>query len=293
MTLKHIRIFAKVYENKGITKAAYDLHMTQPAVTRAIHELENHYKTKFFERLKQRLYATESGDLFYSHSLRILDAFTSMESDLKEQLLIGNLKIGSNVTIGSSKLPLLIKRFQEMQSQVETKVIISNAHILEQALLRNEIDLALTEIPLNHEEFESIHFSSDHLVVIAPLQHPLSQMEEVQIEDLIEFTLLLRERGSATHSFLQHIFAIHGLPFLSTWESSSTTALIHAVQLGNGISILPYTLVEESIQQQKVTIIPIKNEDFTRPHYIVYHKHKFLTKTALEFIKLCCDSQFK
>ena len=111
------------------------------------------------------------------------------------------------------------------------------------------------------------------------------------LEELAEEPFLLRERGSAGREFLDHVFAAHQLPLTPLWESASTQAIIKAVGAGLGVSFLPEKLVSQAIAEGSVRTVPIENEPFCRTHHIVYHRHKFLTQSAREFIALCHEME--
>ena len=99
MTIRHMKIFAAVYREQSVTRAAESLHMTQPAVTRAIQEIEGYYGVRLFERINRRLSATESGKHLYARAVHIADAFDAMETELRNWDALGVLRVGASVTL--------------------------------------------------------------------------------------------------------------------------------------------------------------------------------------------------
>lgn len=145
----------------------------------------------------------------------------------------------------------------------------------------------LIEGGISSEELTSELLTEDHLVLIFPSGHPLCLRDSIVLADLIQYPFLVREKGSAGRTFLDHVFAAHGIDFVPLWESASTQALIQAVSAGIGISILPERLVQRDLAEEMICTHPIEDETFRRNNYIAWHHQKFLTDTAKDFIALC------
>ena len=145
MTLRHLRIFVAVYQERSITRAADRLHLAQPSVSLAIKELEDNYSIRLFERYSRRIYITEQGEQLYNYALHIISLFDEMEEKIPAWKQAGTLRIGSSVTIGNFLLPTLIQKFQEEAPAVRPQVTINNSGFIEEAVLNNQLDFALVE----------------------------------------------------------------------------------------------------------------------------------------------------
>ena len=241
MTIRHMKIFVSVYQAQSITRAAEQLHMTQPAVSRAIQELEHYYGVCLFERIGRRICSTESAARLYAQALHIIETLDSMEKGLRDWDEFGVLRVGATITLGNFLLPELAERFQQRHPHLQLRAVVSNGAQLSQHLLENTIDLALIEGSILLPQLVSEPFSGDHLQLILPPGHPLSERKSLSLEELAEEPFLLRERGSAGREFLDHVFAAHQLPLTPLWESASTQAIIKAV--GNPMYPKPITLI--------------------------------------------------
>jgi DNA-binding transcriptional LysR family regulator len=289
MTIRHMKIFLEVYQTQNITRAADTLNMTQPAVSRAIQELERYYGVRLFERIHHRLSVTESGKQLYSYAIHIVNSFDKMEKGMRNWDELGILRIGASITLGNVILPDLIARFKKKHEQLQVRVQISNGAQLQQALLNNRLDLAMIEGTVDTEHLHVENFTCDKLVLILPPDHPLCHVQKIFLQQLLDYDFLLREPGSAGRSFLEHVFAVHGLPLKPAWESTSTHALIHAVHAGIGISFLPEQLVRPEILSGYVAARSIEDETFIRKHFLVWHQNKYLSPSAQDFLTLCED----
>lgn len=290
MTLRHMKIFLQVYRMQNITKAAKTLHMTQPAVTRAIQEIEGYYGVCLFERINQRLWVTESGKRLYAQALHIVDAFDTMEKGLRNWDSFGVLRVGASITLGNFLLPELVCRFQRQNPEIQVRVTISNGSSLQKALLNNQLDLALIEGGVEEADLYAEALSADHLVLILAPHHPLLEKESIVLNDLLAYPFLLRETGSAGRSLVDQVFAARGIPLHPLWESVSTQAIVQAVGCGIGLSFLPEQLVQRPIADGTVCTRKIADESFSRQHYLVWHKNKYLTASAQALIALCRET---
>lgn len=175
MTLRHMRIFQKIYETQSVTRAAEALHMTQPAVTRALQELEKYYGLRLFERLNRRLTVTEAGRRMYDYALHLTETFDTMEKSLRDWERQGVLRVGASVSLGCSLLPQLARTFQEEHPGVEVRVRIANGELLRRDLLENRLDLALLEGEENGADLMLTPFAAGEMALIVPPGHPLAR----------------------------------------------------------------------------------------------------------------------
>lgn len=289
MTIRHMRIFLEVYRMENITQAAKNLHMTQPAVTRAVQEIERHYGVLLFDRMNRRLFVTEAGRQFYAQALHIVESFDRMEKGLLNGDAFGVLRIGASISLGNFFLPGLVSAFRKNWPDMKVKVTISNAGNLQSGLLNNELDLALIEGGISEAELETRAFSEDRMVLILPVGHELAAREKVFVEDLKGYDFLAREKGSVGRTLLDHVFAVRGITLEPLWESASTQAIIKGVQEGIGVSILPEMLVEREISEGRICSREVEDEGFRRVHYVVWHRNKFLTEGAVGFIEMAVE----
>ena len=286
MTIRHLKIFIEVYKTENVTKAAENLFMTQPTVTRAIQEIEQHYGVKLFERINHRLYTTEVGHQFYSHAVHIVDSFNQMEKELTDWDEFGILRIGATSTIASVILPSILKKFEALHPNLKIKCTVCNGTTLQKLLLDNELDFALIEGGNMAGHLKKEEFYSDKLILILPPNDELLKVEKLSIHDLTNSKFLLRENGSMVRAYLNHIFSKHEITLSPVMESISTHAIIQAVHAGLGISFLPENLVSHSVESGYVSSKEIYDESFSRKNYIIWHENKFLTTMAKELIDL-------
>ena len=285
MTLNHMRIYLEVYRMQNVTRAAENLYMTQPAVSRAIKELEKHYGVRLFERINHKLYITDAGHELYSYALHITSLFNEMERGFKNWDEFGILRIGASISMGTIFLPRVLSTMRKKNPDLHVKSTVANGYMLQKALLDDKLDFAVIECGIVDKQLNAEVISRDELIPVLPPDSLLKD-REVSLSELAEFPMLLREKDSAGRIFLDHIFALHEIRTEPVMESISTWAILQAVHTGLGISFLPRLLVEDTIRSGLVATCHVVDETFQRENCLVWHKQKFLTNSAKEAMSL-------
>lgn len=287
MTLRHLRIFITVCEAGGMTAAGEKLYLSQPSVSQAIRELEEYYGVRLFDRISRKLYLTENGRRFQEYATRIVALFEELETGMRNWDAKGTLRVGASITVGNYLLPDAILRFQESYPQMKVEALISNSETVEGAVLRNDIDLAVIEGNVHSPLLVQRKIMADRLVLLCGPTHPLHGQASVSLEDLPRYDFLLREKGSAGREIFDSIMLLHGIEIRPLWQSASTKAILQGVARGLGLSVLPYRMVQGELQAGLVEEIAIRDISLGRHFSVIYHKNKFLSPAAQEFLKRC------
>lgn len=286
MTLRHLKIFLAVCNHNNMTLAGKELFMTQPAISQAIKELEDYYKVQLFERISRKLYITEAGNVLFNYAVHIVSLFDETENRLSSKTINTALRIGANVSVGTTMMQKAIKEFQKKEPEVEISVYINNSSFIREKLDQNELDFALVE-ELNHMEYYNVEpFFQDKIVVVAWPGHPLLQKKELLLKDIVNEKFLLREQGSGVRRLFESVLYTKGYKITPIWESYTTKSLVNGVKAELGLSVLPYRLVKEYLERDELAELKIKDINLKRQLVIIYHNNKLLSKSAIAFLKL-------
>ncbi len=288
MTIRHLKIFVTVYEEKNMTAAGNKLFITQPTVSQAIQELESEYKVILFERLSRKLYATSSGEKLYQYAKHIIKLVDDMEESLQENSLKKKLFIGVNYTVGAFLIHKCIEQFKRLYPNSEIKVIVNKSYVIKKMLRKNELDLAVIEEEMeNASDLIQDMFYDDKIVIVAHPEYQLFEKKTITAHDIANEPLLLREKGAGVRDLFESRMNHLGLFTNPYWESTSTTALINAAKNKFGVAVLPFQLVKENIAAGTLKELEVKDLEQNRKLAIVYHKNKFLTDAIQDFMKIC------
>lgn len=287
MTIRHIQTFAAVYEHMNITHAANALHMTQPAVSRMIRELEAYYNISFFERINHRLRPTDAGKRLYEHASQIIERFRYMESDIRDINDSFTLNIGATYTLGSCILPSVIKRLKTLYPKAVVRGHIYNAGNLSSLLIKGQLDFAMIEDRSEDPALDSEVFFEDQMILILPPDHSLLEKDRLTMKDLEDQPVLLRDPGSFGRKRVDDAFSHRGLLVNPLLESCSTRAIIESVGLGLGVAFLPWYLVKDDLSCGKVASRSIEDESFFRYNYMVWQRDKVRSSSMLKAMDIC------
>ena len=212
MTLRHMIIFRTVFESDcNSTKAAEQLHMTQPAISLAIKELEQYYGVRLFDRIGRRLKITDSGKLFLQYAIHITDLFEDMETGLRDWDSKGILRVGASITIGSQFLPGYIKAYSEICPGIDVRVIVEQSDSLEHKILTNALDFALIEGIPRDPRIIAEAYMQDQLCVLCSPDKGWKQGQTISRDEFKKQRFLLREKGSGTRDVFDHVIAHAGI----------------------------------------------------------------------------------
>lgn len=286
MNLRQLRIFKSVCKTLSFTKTAEQLYMTQPAVSHAISELEEEIGYQLFDRLSRKIYVTPSGRLFLEKANHILELFDDLANKAGEMADNAPVRIGSTITIANVWLPKIMENFQKSHEQAVVKVEVGSAENTEKKLRNNEIDLALIEGVISGNQYKKIVFSSYEMVLICSPSHRWAGKKEIGLEDMAQENFLLREKGSSIRSSFDSALLLHNIIIDPIWVSVNSQALIQAVCHNLGVSIMPVELVEQELQSGQISSVRIRNLKLINQNHIVFHKDKYLSKIANDFIEL-------
>ena len=288
MTIRHIKIFEAVCEcGCNMTKAAEYLHMTQPAVSLAVSELESYYGVKLFDRIARRLYLSDAGRTFREYAKTITLTFDDMEKTVRDWDARGIIRVGASISIGSMLLPGYVKAFRETHPDTTVKVKINRSDRLEQALSDNSIDFALIEGVVHDPALVCEDYMEDRLAVIVSPE-TCANGSVLGVSEFSAMPFLLREHGSGTREIFEAAMQAKSIPLPEPlWESLSTAALMNAAEAGIGAAVVPWRMAAERIASGTVSEVFAQGIDFSRKYKIVYHRDKKLTGAALDFLELC------
>lgn len=291
MTIKHLRVFNEVAESGKMSIAAAKFYLSQPTVSQIIKELEEHYGFLLFERLSKRLYITEEGKKLLSYSKQVVKQFDELESRMLDTSSAQTFRIGSTITVGSCLINDIIKKVKLMDDSVEVYSYVNNTQIIEEELLKANLDIALVEGVVKSNDLISIPAVDDHLVVVCNNKHPLAKNRKFTVETLNNQPFAMREKGSGTREQFEEYIHKNGIKIKESVVANCPKALINAVLEQDCLAVLSVRLVEEEIKDGSIVVLKNDTCTWKRSFSIVYHKNKYLSPRIVNFIQVV--SSFK
>lgn len=206
-----LNVFISVARNLNFTRAANELHISQPAISRHIQELESAYKTQLFERLQGKVSLTPSGKIFLKHAETIIENYKTLklEMNLLNGNFTGELRVGASTTIAQYVLPSVLAKFISMYPDIHLSVITGNTKQIEEALEEHKIDIGLIEGNQRKQTLKYVPFKKDELVLITNSKNKTA--DEITLEELTRLPFVLRETGSGTLNVIEEVLATRGI----------------------------------------------------------------------------------
>lgn len=283
LTLRQLRVFEAVAKHLSYSRAAEALHLTQPAVSMQIRQLEDVAGLPLFEQLGKKIHLTEAGKEFLHYSNSILQHLSEAETMLAEfKGMSGKLNI-SVASTASYFTPQLLAEFCQRHMQATVNLSVTNREALLQRLSNNQTDMAIMGRPPDNLDVDATPFMQNHLVIIAPINHPLANGRNIPLSRLAEETFLVREQGSGTRITMERFFAEQNIHLTTGTEMSTNEAIKQAVQAGMGLGILSLHTVSLELETARLKVLDVQNFPIQRHWYVVHRKGKRLTNVAQAF----------
>jgi DNA-binding transcriptional LysR family regulator len=292
MNFNHLLIFHKVAEKRHFTHAAEELSISQPAVSKQIHELEKTLGQPLFTHMGRSIYLTEAGQLLYDYANRIFALSSEAEAALEEMhdLARGRLAIGASTTIGTYLLPEQLGHYRTQYPRIQLSLDITNADEVQKRLREHRIEIGLVEGMVKDSDFVKQVWRQDELVLIASPQYPLVRdNEQVSLQSLLDKNVpfIRREQGSGTRAVLEEALAARGLrPLPTSMELGSTEAIKRAVAAGLGVSFVSEHTIGLELAAGHLRRVPLTDFTLTRPLFIIFPRQRRLSRAAQAFLQL-------
>lgn len=284
LTLRQLKVFESVARLGSFTRAAEELHLSQPAVSMQVKQLEESVGLPLFEQLGKKIYLTDAGREMHHYSREIGRQLQEAENVLEEMrgLKRGKLVI-SMVSNANYFIPRLLSVFCQRFPGIAVNLDVANREKLLKQLADNEMDLGIMGQPPEEADAVAEPFLDNPLVVIAAPTHPLAAEQHIPIARLEGETFLLREKGSGSRIAMERIFAQHGIAPPQGMEMSTTEAVKQAVAAGMGLAVVSLHTVGLELETGRLAVLDVEDFPLLRHWYVVYRKGKRLSGVAQAF----------
>lgn len=286
MTIRHLKIFIEVVDSGKMSTAAEKLFISQPTVSQAIRELEDHYGGLLFERLSKKLYITKKGEKLLSYARNVVNLFDDMEDMMLKSNYTEAIRIGATNTVGNCILGEVIKCFRETNPQIQVYSYVNNTKDVEEKLLKSELDIGIIEGKVKSPDLISIPEVNDFLVLVCSTKHPFAKKKIVRLEELKNENFAMREQGSGTRELFEQYMSRKEIPIRIAFEANSSNTIKKAVMDNQCLTVISIRLVEEEIKSGKLHVIQNTECDWDRCFSVVYHKNKVVTDEMMSLIEV-------
>ena len=287
LTLRQLQCFSAVAKNLSYTKAAQELHLTQPAVSMQIRQLEQQAGHALTEQFGKQVHLTEAGEEVYRYARSILNQVNEMDDvlDRLKGFSGGRLRIAA-ISSANYFAPKLLGTFQQRFPDVSVSMDVTNQKAVLALVLDNEVDMAIMGQPPKDSQVVAIPFMENPLVIVAAPEHRLAKRKRIQLKELENEVFLTREPGSGTRGAMERFFRQQKLKLTTGMGMGSLSSIKQGVQANLGLGLLPRDAAQVELQIGRLVELKVKGLPIRRHWYVVLHKGKRLSLAAEEFRSL-------
>lgn len=284
VTLRQIRIFDSVSRYQSHTRAAEKLHMTQPAVSMQMKQLEKNLGIELFERHGKTLALSAVGQELREYSSQVIHSFDNF-LEFAEKVKgheTGHLTVTVATTANHFSTRIL-SAFSKKYPEVTISLDVTNRQKILKQLENYEPDLVIMGEPPKGHDLKSERFMPNPLVIIAPPEHPLVAQKKIDISKLNSEKFVVREKGSGTREAIERIFREKEIAFNTTLEMNSNEAIKHSVAAGFGLGVVSLHTLELELSNRHLVILDVEGFPLQRYWHVVTRNGKAMSPVALNF----------
>lgn len=285
-----LRTYLSVSRHLSHTRAAEELALSQPAVSRQIQRLEREIGTRLIEQIGKNLHLTPAGEMLVREAERLLGESERIVERVRAQAgpTRGVLRVGASTTPGFHVLPPVIGRFHTEYPDVELHYEVTNTQRIERALLNNDLDLGFVGRQPANADLVSELWIEDEIVAFSSVNHPLAKLESIEPIELARHLAVTREHGSATRELFECELSERGIELTRRLEVQCPELIRTLVASGLGYSYFSRRGLEREPVDPRVRVLSVEF-GLKRPILIVRHKKKHLSPTMEEFLRMARD----
>lgn len=285
VSLRQLRTFEAVARLKSFSRAAEELHVTQPTVSKQIRLLHEEVGLPLLEQIGKKVFLTEAGERLYTTCADWLETWGRFEQTIADLKGIkqGRLRIAA-VTTTKYFMPRLLGPFCAQYPGIDIALEVVNRDRLLERLARNQDDLYVMGVPPDELGIEREPFMENPLVVLASASHPMARRQHIPFADLANEPFIVRERGSGTRLTVERVFQERNVPLKIKMELGSNEAIKQAVAGGLGLAILSQSTLSLDPSQKEVTVLNVEGFPIKRFWYVVRPRDKQLSVVASAFL---------
>ncbi|MCX8110690.1 MAG: selenium metabolism-associated LysR family transcriptional regulator [Syntrophorhabdaceae bacterium] len=289
MDIKHLETFLKIASLRSFTKAAEELFLTQPTISKQLSDLEKSLGVKLIDRTKRSVSLTKAGEILmrYAKDLQHLKREIIEEISAYKGLEKGSITVGASNIPGVYIIPQIFSLFREKFNNIYMRLIISDSREITAKMFEGEYDIGFVGAKDDTAKLEYRVFLEDQIVVIAPRDYP----DTIDVAGLYTYPLISRENGSGTRNHFERVIkSLHkskDAAFKVIAEMSDTESIKNAVKNGLGISYISRMAIKDELGQGTIKILNIKNMPvIKRSFYMVTRKGRTISPHVKAFIEI-------
>jgi DNA-binding transcriptional LysR family regulator len=293
MHIETLKVFCDIVESGSFSYAASQNFVTQSAVSQQVRSLEEKYDCRLIERGRAGVKPTPAGQMLYHASKEIVQRYLDLENRLREigSVVAGSIRVGTVYSVGLHELPPFLSEFLRSYPAVNLHLEYLRSNRIYEDLLEGKIDLGVVAYPAKRGQIVTVPFREDELVLVVPADSALARNGRISVADLAGQNLVGYERDVPTRKACDRILRDHGVKPLYVMEFDNIETIKRAVEIGQGLAIVPRMAVELEAERGTLRIVEFIEGTFARPLAIIYKRGRELSPAVRKFIEVLTTSR--
>ena len=294
MKIDSFRVFCDVALHQSFSRGAEINQISQSAATQTVHRLEEKIGVPLVDRTSRPFSLTPEGKICYESFRQIVEKYDSvihrvrtMRNRDEEQI-----RVSAIYSVGLHEMSRVMKNFMMNYPKVKIKLEYLPPQKVSQAVLNSEVDIGIISYPVATLDIDMIPLRAEEMVVILPVEHPLAKKVSLRMEDLNGADFIAFGRDLVIRRETDQCMRVLGVSVNIVMEFDNVETIKEAVEVGLGISIIPYPTVASDVEGGKIAAVPLISPRMTRPVGIIYRHHKVLSDMEIKFIELLTGTAF-
>ena len=286
--LNDLAVFLVACETKNFSEAGRQLHLSQPAISQTINNLEKHFETELFLRKGRSIYLTEIGQALRPMALELVSAARRMEESVfsLQGEVVGEFEIGCSTASGKYLLPNLIARFRKKYPLVRINVIVTSRNSVINKLISGEVAMGVSSRRIDHRELDYKDFFTDEVILIAPADHPWADYRRIYPDDLLDEPMILREESAGTLEVLKNGLLEQDISFdmlKVAMGLGNAEAIEIAVEEGIGVAFISRLAATRGLELGRIVEVEVEGMQLFRKIYVARNQRFPATRAQSEF----------
>ena len=288
-----LKVFRVAAERLSFTRAAEELFISQPAVTKHINELERQLGVPLFVRRSNSVFLTSEGEVLLGYARRILALYSDLNDALSDDHAeaVGTLHVGASTTIAQYLLPAVLSRFKSRFPRIGVMSTDDNTKRIERMVADERLDLGLIEGVARDPQLHYEPFMEDELVLVTAAGNRSIPQEEITVPELAKLPLVIREAGSGTLEVLEQALAVQGISMRSLsveMQLGSTESIKHYLYGSEAVAFVSVHAVLEELRHNMLRVIDIRDLSVTR-NFSFVSRHGYNSRLSNRFKQFCAE----
>jgi DNA-binding transcriptional LysR family regulator len=281
MNLNQLKIFYTAVKEGNLSAAAEVLFITQPAVTKSIQRLQEHYELKFIDYVGRKLVLTDAGQALYKIAENIFEMENYAEESIKDfkERKRGHIRILASESFGDYYLPEVVIPFCKAHPLVQVSMNILPTELVVENTAGLKCDVGFISYAVRHEKLTVREVLEDELVIITSKRHPIKGKRVLRPNDLEGQSMIMHEEGSAPRRAIDDFLQRHGITIKIPMELTSNRAIKRAVEHGLGIALVSRKVAQEEIEQRRLVALSLADSTMKRKFFLIHHKDKYISES--------------